>query len=342
MPGDPAAGGRSTRVTIYDIAREARVSASTVSRVMGRPGRVSFDTAEHVRKVAESLGYRPRTIRRALPTARVGVLAMVVPDITNPVFFGMILGAERTAREADCTMLLVESQESVAVEREVLDRLLPIVDGVVLLGSRLPDPEIRGAAKQRRLVVVNRLVGQVSSVLSDHLRAVKRAAEHLAERGHREITYLAGPQASYADSLRWRGLQEAGHELDLAVSRIGPGVPTVSGGAALAEQWRRNPGTAVIAYNDMVAIGFISCVTAAGIAVPGDVSVVGFDNVHQAKLVTPPLTTLATPLVTLGVTAVKHLLTDVPIDDDVRPQLLPVRLVVRDSTGRAGPAPSVD
>lgn len=329
-------GASPVQVTIYDIARVVGVSPSTVSRALSKPGRVSFGTAERIRQAAEELGYRAGAIRPGLPSARTRMLAMIVPDITNPVFFGMIRGAERTADRAGYTLLLVETQESVRAERDIVDRLLLAVDGVVLSGSRLSDGEIRKAAKQRPTVLLNRRVGQVASVQSDNLRAVKRAAEHLGELGHTTITYLAGPETSYADGLRWRGLREAGLELGLRVRRIGPTQPTLAGGAALLAEWLEHRTRAVVAYNDMVAVGFIRAAIEAEISVPEEVSVIGFDNILEGALMTPRLTTLATPQVTLGGTAINHLLSTGQLSDDAQPVLLPVRLVVRDSTGPAG------
>lgn len=322
------------RPTIYDVAAAAGVATSTVSRALARPGRVSFATAERIRQVADELGYRSTRISREA-TRRTSLLAVVVADITNPVYFGMIRGAERTAAHAGCTAVVVETQESEAAERTALERVQPLVDGVVLTSSRMPDASIREVAKRGPLVVLNRMVGQVPSVTSDNVRAVKRATEHLAGAGVDAITYLPGPEASWSDGMRWRGLREAGLELGLRVRRVGHQEPTMRGGAAAAEEWlaHRTPG--VIAYNDLLAIGFIRTVTAAGVAVPEDVRVVGFDNIVDAELVQPGLTTLASPLVSLGSAAVNHLLKSTARrrPEELEPMLLPARLVVRGSTG---------
>ncbi|GAA2097162.1 LacI family DNA-binding transcriptional regulator [Microlunatus panaciterrae] len=331
-PADPPPPAGAA--TIYDVAKAAGVAASTVSRALSRPGRVSFKTAERIREAAEELGYRAGSIRRTVPAGRSRMLAMVVADITNPAFFGMIRGAERTAKSAGYTLLVVETQESEEAEHETLTRLLPFVDGVMLTSSRMPDSAIRGAAKQRPLVVLNRVVGQVPSVMSDNVKAAKRAAEHLGELGHRSICYLAGPDASWADGMRWRGLREAGEELSIQVRRLGPCQPTLRGGGALAEQWLERPTSAVLAYNDLVAIGFMRAVTEAGCSIPADVSVIGFDNILDSALVTPRLTTLAAPLVSLGEAAVSHLLARARDGqpENYQPILMPARLVVREST----------
>ena len=138
---------------------------------------------------------------------------------------------------------------------------------------------------------------------------MRRAVEHLAELGHQRITYVAGPEASWADGMRWRSLREAATELRLQARRIGPYPPTVAGGGArAATELTRHPSSAVIAYNDLPAIGLIRTLIDLGVQVPADVSVIGFDNIFAAELVTPPLTTVVAPLRAMGVTAVQNLL----------------------------------
>ena len=327
---------RAAPPTIYDVARVAGVATSTVSRALSNPGRVSFKTAEHVRKVAEEIGYRSTALERALPNQRKMLLAMIVADINNPVFHGMIRGAERTAMHAGYTMLLVETQESEHTEKQALSRVLQAVDGVILSSSRMTDASIRDAAKHRPLVVLNRIVDQIPSVASDNLKAMRKASEHLAGAGVGEITYLAGPEASWSDGMRWRGLRAAGPELNLKVRRIGPNTPTMAGGRLAATKWLGNQTRGVIAYNDLLAIGFIQAVMLAGYRVPEDVCAIGFDNILDSSLVEPRLTTIAAPLVSLGSAAVNRLLKRSWHEQSelAEPVLLPTRLVVRDSTGR--------
>jgi DNA-binding LacI/PurR family transcriptional regulator len=232
-----AEGAVGRRPTIYDVARAAGVATSTVSRPLSNPGRVSFKTAEHVRRVAKELGYRSELFEREVPDQRTKILAMIVADINNPVFHGMVRGAERTAVRDGYTVLVVETQESGAAEQSAVQRVLSSVDGILLTSSRMSDSAIRAFAKQRPLVVMNRVVDQVASVANDNVGAIKQAVEHLADSGVGAITYLAGPEASWADGMRWRGLLEAGHDLELKVYRIGPCEPTMSGGVWTAKRW---------------------------------------------------------------------------------------------------------
>ncbi|MEU4560164.1 LacI family DNA-binding transcriptional regulator [Actinoplanes sp. NPDC023936] len=320
--------------TIYDVAKAAGVAASTVSRAFARPGRVNAETAERIRQVAAELGYRANPLARALPTGRTSMIAFVVADVSNPFHNEIIRGAQTACADAGYSMLLADAQESGLRERELLDRAMSTVEGIVLATSRMPDSAIRMIAKQKPTVVLNRVLGDVPSVVTDNPRGMRRAAEHLGELGHERITYVAGPEASWADGTRWRALREAGLELELQVRRVGPFEPTVAGGARAAAELGRHPTSAVIAYNDLMAIGLIQALTTRGVRVPHEVSVVGFDNIFVSELVTPALTTVAAPLNAMGHTAVGNLLAMIrgATPRTAEPVTLPSLLVVRGST----------
>lgn len=330
-----ATGGRS--ITIYDVAKAAGVAPSTVSRAFSRPGRVNAETGERIRTVAGELGYRTNPQARALSTTRTMMLGVVLADVTNPGFFDLVRGAGAAASAAGYTLVLAETQESAVREREVLERAMAGVDGVVLTGSRMTNGAIRQIAKMCPVVVVNRDVPGVPSVVIDIAHGTRVAAEHLHQLGHTEVTYLAGPEASWPDGMRWRCLREAGQEFGQRVRRLGPFPPTVNGGVHAAATWREQGsarGHAVVAYNDLMAIGFIRAVLKAGGSVPDDVSVVGFDNTSSAELITPELTTVAAPMHSVGVTAARNVLALAGGATSTRPGpvVLPTRLVVRQST----------
>lgn len=305
-----------------------------MSRAFSRPGRVNAETAARIRSVAAELGYRANPQARALSTTKTSMIALLLADVANPVFFEVVRGAEIAAADAGYTMLLADTQESAGREREVLDRVLSTVDGIVLTSSRMSDSAIRQVAKVKPLIVLNRVVSGVPSVVTDIMPGMRRAAEHLGELGHEYLTYLAGPEASWADGMRWRGLREAGLELELRVRRVGPFPPTVNGGVQAAARWSRHRTTAVVAYNDLMAIGFVRGIKAMGGDVPRDVSVIGFDNTSAAELVTPALTTIASPLHSLGITAVRHVLAIAggAQSRTGEPVVLPTKLVVRETT----------
>lgn len=331
-------GGRRTSPTIYDVAKAAGVAPSTVSRAFSRPDRVNAETAERIRQVAASLGYRTNPLARALPTGRTSMLAVASSDITNPYYFEIIRGAQAAAAERDYTTLLVDAQESDALEREGLERAIPTVEGIVLASTRMSDSAIRMLAKQRPLIAVNRGITDVPNVVTDHAMSIRQAVDHLVGLGHREITYLSGPEASWANGMRWRSLRLLATDLGLHVHRLGPYPPTAAGGRGAADDFRAHRATSVIAYNDLLAIGFMRRLAALGVLVPGDVSVVGFDNIFAAALTTPELTTVAPPLRTLGSMAVHNLLALIggAHPTSAQPLALPTRLYVRGSTARPG------
>ncbi|MCA2214269.1 LacI family DNA-binding transcriptional regulator [Jidongwangia harbinensis] len=343
-PTDPAESRPRTEPvagrapTIYDVARAAGVAPSTVSRAFARPGRINADTAERIRRVASALGYRANPSARALPTGRTSMLALVVADVANPFYSDIIRGVQVAATAAGYTMLLTDAEQSAAGEREVLDRAVSSADGVVLATSGISGAALRVIAGQRPVVVLNRAVPGVPCVVSDDPRGMRQAVAHLAGLGHRRITYLAGPQASWADGVRWDALVEAVRERGLDACRSGPYPPTVDGGAAAAPELAGRPTTAVIAYNDLMAIGLIRALAARGARLPEEVSVVGFDGILAAGLVTPALTTVAAPLRAMGRTAVGTLLDLVHGAPPAAgpPVRLPPELVVRASTARPG------
>jgi LacI family repressor for deo operon, udp, cdd, tsx, nupC, and nupG len=326
-----------TSVTIYDVARHAGVAPSTVSRAFARPGLVNSETAARIRAAAAELGYRANPLARAETTSRTRMLTLMISDVTNPFYAELIRGAQIAASAADYTVVLTDARESGVLEREALERVLPMVEGFVIGSSRMSDSTLQIIAKQKPMVVLNRHLVGVPSVVTDNARGMRRAVEHLGELGHEHITYVAGPEASWTDGARWRALREAAHELHLHTHRVGPVPPTAEGGRTAALSLLDDPPTAVIAYNDLIAIGLMRALTAAGIPVPQTVSVIGFDNILPSELVSPGLTTVAAPLRTLGTTAVKNVLAMIsgalPRADEAF--VLPTRLVVRESTGRA-------
>ena len=323
------------RPTIYDVAQAAGVAASTVSRAFARPGRVNAETASRIFEAAQSLGYRTASLP-GIASSRTKTLALVVTDITNPFYGDIIRGAHEAAGELGYTLLLSHTQEDAQLEREWTERELRGVEGVLLTSSRMSDQAIRMMAKQKPVIVLNRRLPEVPSILIDNARGVRRAVEHLTELGHDSITYVAGPESSWTDGVRWQALREAAYELDVRVRRVGPcNTPTVQAGFGRAGEIAAHRATAVIAYNDVVAIGVLKGLLRLRLAVPGDVSVVGFDNTLLAEITEPELTTVAAPLHAMGATGVRNLVAmaggAVPSRE---PIVMPVRLVVRRSTGQ--------
>jgi DNA-binding LacI/PurR family transcriptional regulator len=337
-----------TSPTIYDVARTAGVATSTVSRAFSNPQRVREATREHILRVARELGYEANPHARALTSRRTHTLAMVMPDITNPHFFEIIRGAEMRAKASDHTLVLVNAEESPRIEQEQIRRLARSVDGFVLAASRLPDETITELAATHTVVTANRQVSGVRSVVLDQREGCRQLVAHLASLGHSSIVYLAGPRHSWMAAARWSAIRDAAEELGLSALRMGPYSPKVAHGAAAADMALTTGASAMIAHNDLLAIGVMRRLAARSINVPGDVSVAGFDDIFAAELCTPSLTTLGGAHADLGRASVELLLeaTNGPRAASAAvPQLvLPSQLVVRNSTGSApgsaSPAPA--
>ena len=323
------------RPTIYDVAREAGVAASTVSRAYSRPGRVNADTAQTIFRAAERLGYRWDRLQgqQLMGAADHRAIGLVIADVTNPFYGEIIKGAYEAAREAGRRLILLHTNESPEVERETIEQQLRQVDGIVIASSRMTDSALRMMAKQKAMVLLNRIIPEVSCVVNDNERGIHRATEYLRALGHERIHYVAGPGTSWSDGVRWRALRRAAAELGLEVRRIGPNEPTVLAGLGAARQVVTVDATAVLAYNDPLAIGVMKGLRKLDVSVPAEVSVVGFDNIMFDELVEPTLTTIAAPLYRMGFTGVKNC---IAVAQGARstgtPLVLPVRLVVRQST----------
>lgn len=264
------------------------------------------------------------------------MIAFVISDVTNPFAFEIIRGSEHAAADAGYVMVISDTQESGARERFMIERVLPTVEGVVLATSRMSDSAIRMIAKQKPTIVLNRAIVDVPSVVTDNPRGTRRAVKHLGELSHPSVTYLAGPEASWADGMRWRAALEACQDLEMKTRRIGPCKPTVAGGVEASRAVAEVAATAVIAYNDLLAIGLTRGLRRLGIRVPAEVSVIGYDDILISRLVTPELTTVAAPLRKMGETAVQNLLAYIggARSRAEGPVVLPTRLVVRESTAQ--------
>ena len=330
-----------TSPTIYDVARAAGVATSTVSRSFSDPQRVTEGTRDRVLRAARELGYEPNPHARALTSRRTQTIAMVMSDIANPHFFEIIRGAEMRAKASDYTLVLVNAEESPRIEQEQIRRLARSVDGFVLAASRLPDEAIAELAGTHSVVTANRQVKGIDSVVLDQNEGCRQLVAHLASLGHSSLVYLAGPRHSWMAGCRWSAIRDAAAELGVAAVRMGPYSPKVAHGAAAADMAVTTGATAMIAHNDLLAIGVMRRLAARSIRVPEDVSVTGFDDIFAAELCTPSLTTLGGAHVDLGRTAVELLLDAVngprAAGTGAAHLVLPTQLVLRSSTG---PAPS--
>lgn len=335
MEEDSKPSAAPRRPTIYDVAAEAGVAASTVSRALSRPGRVSAETATLVREAAKRVGYWREERETVLGQSNSRLLGMLVADIGNPVFAALVHGATRAANKEGYTLLVAHFAESDIEERLAAQRLVENVEGVILASPRQSNSGIRTISKHRPAVVLNREVPGVPSILTDGERGAQEAIRHLADLGHEAVTYLSGPPSSWSDGTRWRGIENAGRQRLMTVRRTSHAPPVVRSGREAVKEWLERPTSAVIGFNDMLAIGFMREMEALGAKVPRDVSVLGFDNSVTSALTNPTLTSVASPLMEQGAYAVNVLLRMINrerISD--QPVFLPLNLIKRESTGQ--------
>lgn len=328
----------NTGATIYDIAKLAGVNPSTVSRALNTPGRINERTEAKIRAAAAELNYRVNPFARALPTGRTKMLAMMVADITNPVFFDVVRGAEQAATEAGYTLVIADSQESAELEARAAEKVMPVVDGIALITSRLSDEHIVRLHVEKPVVTMNRVVDGVSSTIPDSAPGVQQLIEHLAALGHRSIAYLSGPANAWMNQHRWNLMMEAAVKAGLNIVEIGPNQPNLEAGKAALGRVRASGVTAVVAFNDLMAIGLLREAVAQGIAVPGELSIAGFDDIFGADFTSPTTTTVKTPLLELGRLVVQRLITEVEDPEAVAVNAatdLATQLVARGSTGIA-------
>lgn len=323
-------------VTIYDVAKAAGVAPSTVSRTFARPGRVNAETAARIRQAAEELGYRSNRVGQALATSQTRLLGLMVSDVANPFYSQLIRGAQLAATEAGYEILLADCRESGKRERTALERLVPVVEGFVIGSSRMSDSALRNIAKQRPMVVLNRALLDVPSVVTDNTDGMRQVVELLGELGHESVTYVAGPEASWADGMRFRALRDLGTKAGLGIHKVGPFLPTFEGGLAASRILLERLPTAVIGYNDLIATGVMHGFLRQGVLVPEQVSIIGFDDILISRLVLPTLTTVAAPMRQMGATAVNNV---VALIKGAKPRaqealVMPVALKVRGSTGQ--------
>jgi len=324
-------------VTVRDVARAAGVSASTVSRVFTMPEMVSQTARTRVRQAAERLGYAPNRAARGLVTGRTGNLGVIVPDLSNPFFPGVVKGVQRRAHDADYAVFLADTDEDSAAEAGLVRALAKQVDGLILCSPRMSEDELHAMAGETTMVLLNRRMGRTPSITFDNVDGMRQAVSHLRALGHHCVAWVGGPRSSWSNKERVRGLRVAAGAAGLELHEIGNVPPHFEGGVAAADLVVAAEVTAVIAYNDVMALGLISRLRDRGVAVPGDISVIGIDDIPMAGMSSPALTTVALAKQEAGRAAVDLLLTLLQQPDraDGARRTLPTQLLVRASTGVA-------
>jgi LacI family transcriptional regulator len=320
-------------VTIRDVAAAARVSVATVSRALSSPHLVNQVTRERVLAVATELGYRPSPAARSLITGRTANIGIVVPDLGNPFFTGVLKSVQARAREAGYAVLVGDSDEDPAAEEELVRMMAKQVDGVLLCSPGIKDGLITALAENQPLTLVNRRIRGIGATLMDSAGGMRQIVGHLADLGHERCAYLNGPRNSWSNRERRRGLRAAARQRNVEIVELGPFPPRYDGGVRAADLAMAADVTAILAYNDVMALGVLARLRDLGIDVPGRLSVTGFDDLVFAAVCAPPLTTVAMPVQQAGRSAVDLLLGQLDHKDTATTQLdLPTHLIVRATT----------
>ncbi|MFC5003974.1 LacI family DNA-binding transcriptional regulator [Dactylosporangium cerinum] len=324
-------------VTIKDVARVAGVSPSTVSRALTTPALVQAETRARVERAAAELGYQPNRAARGLITGRTGNIGLIVPDLTNPFFPGVVKGVQSRARESDFSVFLADTDEDPSAEAGLVRALSKQVDGIVLCSPRMTEEDLRSVIGETPVVMLNRRVGQIPAITIDNIDGIRQAVAHLAALGHRRIGYVAGPRLSWSNRERARALRTTTNAAGIDLVEIGNFAPQFAGGVAAADLVLAAGVTAVIAYNDLVALGLLNWFATRGVKVPEAISVMGFDDIVLSQMVSPSLTTVAQPQEQIGRAGVDMLLQLLEDPDRAAAarRELPSQLMVRHSTGRA-------
>jgi LacI family transcriptional regulator len=331
-----------------DIARRANVSVSTVSRVINQNVVVERATQDRVRAAIEELGYRPNLLARSFRRRRTQTIGLLVPDNSNPFFAELARVIEDAGFEKEYNVILCNSDLSEMKQVDYVDVLLAKrVDGVILTSTGLISPSA-GADVVDRIrhahvpcVVIDRDLGDypVDQILVDNHEGGYLAGKHLLDLGHRCIACVVGPSDLTPSAGRIAGFRQALEESGIPVpyDLVVQGNGRHDGGVACAEELLRRSRsfTAIFAFNDVMAIGAIGMLQRAGLHVPRDVSVVGFDDISFASAMYPSVSTIAQPIAEMGRLGVEMLVNRMHQPDTPHERhVIPTQLVARESSAR--------
>jgi len=331
------------RVTLKDIAKASGVDVSTVSRSLTGAYGIHKSTREKVLAIAAELNYRPNRIARGLATGRSHTLGLVVSDIRNPFFADVARGAEDAAFAAGCDLVLCNSDLDPQKQMHYIQLMLDKhVDGVLMNSVGALDRAQQEFLSSTGIPVVllnkPRSISNFSTVTADNAEGGFLAGSYIADFGHKKIAHLTGPRED--GNLRERGrgfLRAMAGRPDVAPMVIHGSHNFDGGYAMMRSALEREPGTtAIFAGNDVLAFGAVRAIIEAGLNVPSDISIVGFDNVEISAVIHPPLTTIHQPKYEMGRAAVEILLAAADQKKAVLPEhrILGVQLIERQSCAK--------
>lgn len=333
------------RVTLTEVAKAAGVHPGTASRALNEEteSQVSETTVRRVRKIAKDLGYTPNTVARGLRTNRSMTIGIIVPDLTNPIFPPMVRGIDSYLAPRGYSSLVVNTDGSDATERTLFESLMERqVDGfIVATGHNNHQLMIEAHERGVHAVMVNRDAMDVPypAVTGDDSQGIFAAVVHLLELGHKHLVHFAGPVGFSTSRIRAEAFLAACEKLGIYGRVIDTTAYSVDAGQKVMDEVLDNGSdriTAVVAGNDLLALGAYHSLRSHGLRCPEDVSVVGFNDMLFANDFQPPLTTVRSPHFEMGVEAARLLLNEIAgtLPGGAR-VMLPVALIVRGSTGPA-------
>ncbi len=339
------------RVTLRDVARSAGVHSSTASRALNAERRhlVNGETAERVLEAARTLEFRPDPAARSLKTRRSYTVGVLIPDLNNPLFPPIVRGIEDTLTTQGFVALMGNTDNDEARERRVFEGMRSRhVDGFIVATARQHHPLLDQAVREELpVVLVNRILDDDSfpSASVDDSMGAQLAVAHLIQLGHRRIAHIAGPQDVSTGRGRLRGFElgmaAAGLPVERGLVTFANGFTRAEGQRCLVEALARGRDfTAVVAGNDLLALGCYAALEEKGLSCPEDVSVVGFNDMPFIDQLRPPLTSIRIPHYEIGAEAAFLMLDRISQPRGlVQAKLLPPELVVRGSTAPPrGPA----
>lgn len=341
--------GAGVSITIKDIAREAGVSHSTVSRALHGSPVIAPLTTERVRRAASRLGYLPSAAARTLKTNRSGVLGVIISNVDDPFFSEILQGIEEVAQTSGYSLFMAASQRNPEHERHIIQTMREHrVDGIVLCSTPFSIEQSRQlTAYGAPIIVINSqsTAEYRYAIEHDDLDGASQITRHLIDLGHKRIAYLGFPDSGRTNLKRLSAYRHELRDKHIKVLKgyeHGVAANQAANGRAAAQHFlglQPRP-TAILCYNDMLAIGLLQGLQEAGLRVPRDASVAGFDNITFSAYTNPPLTTFDQPKRSIGAEAARmllRLLDQNAADGTAHKAVLQGRLVVRGSTAPPPP-----
>ncbi len=328
--------------TIQDVARKAKVSIATVSRVVNNsPHKVNQATRERVLEAIRELDYRPNALAKGLLMKKTMTIGIIIPDISNPYYAEIVRGIQDVADQSGYAVMLQNTDRK---QERIINYIYllreKLADGIIFSGGIIHGYETLSALKElrERVVVIGRHEVDFPAVRVDNIGGATQATQHLIDLGHERIGFIGGPERSTTALDRLTGCKNAlaqnSYPIDPSLIKQGNLTPKSGYLAARELLDQKDTPTAIFAANDQMAFGAIKAAKELGMSVPDDLSVVGFDNIPLSSYFKPPLTTVEIPMYEVGVTGMKMLIDVISKKSFEKVKFFKTSLLIRDSTGK--------